>query len=69
MKKCVSAAFAAMVFSALAGVPEKIKAKWFEADISPEVGALIAARKRAAFGATAPADRLYLNHVDYGSEV
>ncbi len=42
MKKCVSAAFAAMVFSALAGVPEKIKAKWFEADISPEVGALIA---------------------------
>ena len=34
-----------------------------------EVGALIAARKRAAFGATAPADGLYLDRVTYGEEI
>ena len=34
-----------------------------------EVGALIAARKRAAFGATAPADGLYLDRVFYGEEI
>lgn len=33
-----------------------------------EVGSLIAARQRAAFGATAPADGLYLNRVLYGTE-
>lgn len=34
-----------------------------------EVGELIAAKKRAAFGATAPADGLYLNRVFYGEEI
>ena len=34
-----------------------------------EVERLIAAGKRAAFGATAPADGLYLNAVDYGREI
>lgn len=34
-----------------------------------EVGALIAARKRAAFGATAPADGLYLDRVFYGEKI
>ena len=34
-----------------------------------EVGVLIAARKRAAFGATAPADGLCLDRVFYGEEI
>lgn len=34
-----------------------------------EVGALIEAKKRAAFGVTAPADGLYLNRVFYGEEI
>ena len=43
MVKMIVSAFALLsTVSAFAAAPGKIKAKWFEADISPDVGALIA---------------------------